>query len=75
MTRTIFALIASTMLCAGCAVRTLTLPDPSIPHRVASEATVEIWVRGQDGTLTKQKVKIEEGWYLASPMVVDRPHR
>lgn len=48
------------------------LPDPSVPHRVAEDTEVEIWVRVAPGTkLTRQKVRLPAGWWVASPEVVD----
>lgn len=70
MTRIGVGLIASVLLSSGCAHKRV-LPDPSIPHRVAEEANLTIWVRGSNGKLTKQPVKILEGWWVASPQVVE----
>lgn len=62
-------LFACAMLSTGCAPR--PLPDPRIPHRIAADAVVEVWVRLPDGTLGRAKVRAAEGWWLASPQVVD----
>lgn len=73
MLRTMLVLIACAMPLSGCALvpRQAALPDPRIPHRVASPATVEVWVRIGD-ELKKERVRIDPGWYVAGPMVVDR---
>lgn len=65
-------LIASAML-SGCSLlpRQTVLPNPNIPHRVAEDATVKVWVRRPDGKLVKEPVKLGEGWWIASPQVVE----
>jgi len=68
--RTLLALVASALLSTGCA-RTIALPNPSIPHRVARETTATIWVRLPNGQLTQAKVRVMPGWWLASPEVVE----
>lgn len=70
MSRRALVLIASALLSSGC-VRRLVIPDPTVPHRVAKEAKVQIWVETADGKWVKQKVKILEGWWVASPQVVE----
>lgn len=72
MPKIVLALIASALLSTGCAVRVLTVPDPSVPHRVAEPARVKVWVRSPDGTLTKQEVRLEEGWWVASPVLIEK---
>lgn len=68
MRKTALALLAFGMLSLGCVHRTV-LPDPSIPHRLAREAKVQVYVRAPDGTLIEQKVRILPGWYVVSPEV------
>jgi hypothetical protein len=65
-------LAACAMLSSGCVPRTQTLPDPAIPHRLAAPAEVEVWVRRPDGVLTRERIRAEVGWWLASPQVVER---
>ena len=66
MKRTALALIAFGML--SCAK--VVIPDPSIPHRVAEEAKVWVWVRTPEG-LSKQCIELQPGWWVASPEVVE----
>jgi hypothetical protein len=68
------ALAICAMLSSGCSLfpRTETIPDPSIPHRIADESEAVIWVRRPDGTLTRETVRVLPGWWLASPQVVER---
>jgi hypothetical protein len=47
------------------------LPDPTIPHRVAEEAEVVVWVRLADGSLVKAPVRLLPGWWIAGPPVVE----
>ncbi len=68
---TVIVLIACVMLCSACVPKTLTIPDPSIPHRVAEEAAVVIWVRRSDGVLTRERVRLMPGDWIASPQVVE----
>jgi hypothetical protein len=62
--------IASALLSSGCVGRTV-IPDPRVPHQVAREGKVTIWVETKDGKKVKQKVRITEGWWIASPLVVE----
>lgn len=71
MIRTLLMLIACAALSSGCVPREATLPDHSIPHRVAQETTLVIWVRRPDGKFVEEEVKIEPGWWVASPWVVE----
>ena len=70
MTKTALALLASVMLCSGCAPRTTTLPDRSVPHRVAATARVQVWVRRPDGLLAREVVLVEPDWWVAAPEAV-----
>ena len=67
------ALLACALLSSGCQAtpRTETLPDPRVPHRLADEAEVLIWVRRPDNTLAKERVRVGPGWWVASSRVVD----
>lgn len=64
------------MLCAlplpGCLglAQERILPDPRIPHQVAERTEATVWCRRPDGSLVKQVVRLEEGWWIASPAVV-----
>lgn len=64
------ALLASAMLFGGCVTRTV-IPDPTVPHQVAKEADVEIWVETAAGKKVRQKVRLLEGWWIAGPPVVE----
>lgn len=73
MTKMLLALSALAMLSTGCSVlpRETAIPDPKIPHRVAEDTTVWVWVRRPTGDLVKEKVKLQAGWWVASPLVVE----
>ena len=69
----VLVLTGSAMLLPGCQLpRQVALPDQSIPHRVATETIVDVWVRRPDGQLVVERVRLMPGWWLASPMVVER---
>ncbi len=77
MLKTKLALAASTMLFSGCLFlpQERALPDPSIPHKISRETTVNIWVRRPDGLLVEETVRADPGWYLVSPQVADPPQQ
>lgn len=70
MKRIVLTLLASGMLSTGCATRKI-IPDPTIPHQVARESEVTIWARAADGKKVKQQVRLLEGWWVASPPLVE----
>jgi uncharacterized lipoprotein YajG len=61
-------LLASAML-SGCITPQASIPNPTIPHRVAEEAEVVIWVRRKD-VLTAERVRVLPGWWLSGPGVL-----
>ena len=69
---TLTALAASAMLSSGCAGAGV-IPDPNIPHQVAAETCVEVWARLPSGEMKRTKVRLLEGWWVASLQVVDPP--
>ena len=69
---TLTVLVASAMLWSGCAGAGV-IPDPNIPHQVAAETCVEVWARLPSGEMRRTKVRLLEGWWVASPQVVDPP--
>lgn len=76
--RTLYGyVIASAMLCAACAPRQAMIPNPGIPHRLADEATVVIWVcvekkdDGKCASYEKVKARILPGWWVAGPPAVE----
>lgn len=69
----LFALTACALLSAGCAGRKVVIPSPSIPHQLAEETTVTAWCRAPDRTLVKCRLRVREGWWLASPELVEVP--
>ena len=66
-------LVASVMLLLGCVPSKTVIPDPNIPHQVAAETTVIVYVRLSGGEMTTAKVRLLEGWWIASPQVVEPP--
>lgn len=73
MRKCLLVLITSAMLSSGCATmhKTRVIPDPRVPHRVAEEVDVMIWVEKPDGTLKVEKQHVPAGWWLASPQIVE----
>lgn len=68
---TVLALLGSAMLSSACVPRKLVLLDPTVPHRVAEEAVIVAWCRLPEGALVKCKVRLQEGWWVASPQLVE----
>jgi uncharacterized lipoprotein YajG len=67
----IACVLPSLLMLAGCAPTRSVIPDSRIPHQVAEETTVVIAVRLPDGRWERQRVRLPEGWWIASPLVVD----
>jgi hypothetical protein len=65
--------IASAMLLSGCLglPQERIIPNPAVPHQVAEPVEVVIWAQRSDGTLVKETVLLDPGWWIASPQVVD----
>lgn len=63
--------LLSLLTLAGCVRPSPVIPDDRVPHRVAADAQVDVWVRDVDGRLVSQRVTVREGWWIASPRVVD----
>jgi hypothetical protein len=64
------AVLASAMLFSAGCPGPQTIPDPSIPHQVAEEAEIEVWCNTPKG-LARCEVRLLEGWWVASPQVVE----
>lgn len=78
MTPTDCALRSSAMLSlllSGCSLlpSERSLPDPNVPHRVAETAVLKVWVRHPDNSLVEETVRIDPGWWVASPQTIDPP--
>ena len=76
MRRLTTALAASAMLCAACATaspRATIVPDELVPHQLAEDVQVVIWVRQADGKLVPVRRLAPAGWWIAGPAVVDAP--
>ncbi len=71
MQKIAIALLGSALLSSASCAHQATLPDPTVPHRVARETEVEVWVRRPDGTLTRETVRLLPGWWIAGPPVVE----
>jgi hypothetical protein len=71
MRKIVYVLAGCMMLSSGCGVSRLAIPDPAIPHQVSKETEVEVWVRLPDGQMTKTKVRLLKGWWIAGPPVVE----
>ncbi len=67
------ALLASVLLLPGCLFlpQERALPNPAIPHQIAETSTLMIWIRRTDGSLVKEPVRVDPGWYVASPQIVE----
>lgn len=73
MRLTKLGLLASALLCSGCSIfpRSHAIPNDRVPHRLAEEVDVMILVRLPDGSFIKEKKRVPEGWWIASPLVVE----
>lgn len=71
--KTALALLASVLLLPGCLFlpQERALPNPAIPHRVAETSTLTIWVRRPDNSLVKERIRVDPGWFIASPQIVE----
>lgn len=69
--RTSNVLLAFVLLSLMGCMRPQTQPDLRIPHRLAKPATVTILVRQDDGRYLPARVRVDAGWWIASPVVVD----
>lgn len=71
--RALLACMTLLLALSGCWMlpRTTTLPDPTVPHRVAAETSVQIEVRRPDGQLTTEEVRLLKGWWIAAPPIVE----
>lgn len=65
------ALLASAMLLTVACAHSQAIPDPTVPHQVARETAVTVWVRQPDGKMVEQTVRLLKGWWIAGPPVVD----
>jgi hypothetical protein len=65
------ALLPFVLLLSGCPKR-IVIPDPNQPHQIATDADVYVWCHGPEvETWTKCKVRASEGWWLASPQLIE----
>jgi hypothetical protein len=71
--RTALAVLASSLLCTACPRGAQVIPDPSVPHQVASETTVEVWARLPTGEMARTRIRLLEGWWVVAPEVADHP--
>ena len=72
-TLTASGLLVSALLLPGCLFlpQERALPNPAIPHQIAESSTLTIWVRRPDNSLVKETVRVDPGWFVASPQVVE----
>ena len=72
-TLTASGLLVSALLLQGCMFlpQERALPNPAIPHQIAESSTLTIWVRRTDNSLVKETVRVDPGWFVASPQVVE----
>lgn len=68
--RTFAASVFATLLLA-CVSGPRPIPDQRIPHRVAERTKVVIWVEQPGGAMKKVEVELHEGWWIASPQIVE----
>ena len=66
----VLVLLVCVMPLGGCASRAV-IPDHTVPHRVATEAVVQVWAQRADGRWVKTEVRLLEGWWIAAPQVVE----
>lgn len=62
--------IAFALLSIGCVPKKLILPSPDIPHELAEEGKAVVWCGTPDRKLAKCEVRLEPGWWLASPQAL-----
>ena len=63
------AVVLLAFVMASCASPRV-IPDQRIPHRLAKPASVTVWTRKPDGSMSMQRMDIPEGWWVAGPLVV-----
>ena len=68
----LLCVIAFALLSAGCPKR-LVIPDPNVPHQLAKGADLTVWCGTPDRKAARCKVRVEEGWWVASPQAVEKP--
>jgi hypothetical protein len=75
MRKTVSALTAFALLFAGTGCvsggQDRPIPDQTIPHRVSRTMQVPLWVRTPNGGFTEGWYTIHEGWWVASPAMVE----
>jgi len=65
-------LLASVLLLSGCLPeRDRTIPDRTIPHLLTRGTHLWIMVRKPDGSTVEERVWADQGWWIASPEVVE----
>jgi hypothetical protein len=75
MRMTLPAVIACALLGSGCSLvpQERMLPSRSIPHRLSQSAEITVWVRRDTGELVEESVRVDPGWYVAAPEIVESP--
>lgn len=65
--------LAVSLLLSGCwSLRSSeTIIDRTIPHRISRPQTLSVWARLPNGTMAETRVRIEAGWWIASPLVIE----
>ena len=63
-------LLAASLTLCGCP-RSAVIPDRTVAHEVAEDATVAVWCRVQEGW-RKCEVEIGQGWWVLSPEAAAR---
>ena len=46
------------------------IPDVAIPHQISRDAILSVYTRQADGSFVEEKVRVEKGWWVASPQVI-----
>ena len=65
-------LIAFVMLfTTGCTHPRKVIPNLLIPHQVAHEVEVYIYATDANGSERVEKITLQEGWWIASPLVIE----
>ena len=69
----VLMLLGLTSLETSCVLKKATvLPDPAVIHRVAEDGELVIYVRADNDSYVKQKVRIVEGSWVASPQIMGK---
>lgn len=56
---------------ASCAGEQAVRLDPTVPHQISRPVDLRVWVPVGDGKAVEKLVRVDAGWWLASPVLLD----